>query len=84
MDGVGVHVLPFVESSVPHVCKTQAHMDETACRHQVDFSMFDELYKYCLQELVLTYCGMQSIILASVEVVWVFPWDIFGKQLNLM
>lgn len=82
--GWGVRVLPFAECRVFHVCKTQAHIDETPCRYPVDFSMFDEFYKYCLEELGLTDFGMQSIILASVEVVWMFPWDVFGKQLNLM
>ena len=84
MAGLGVHVLPIVECRVPQIYKIQAHMDEIPCRHQVSFSMFDELCKYCLQELGLTDCGMQSIILASIEVLWVFSWNIFGKQLNLI
>ena len=44
------------------------------CRHQVNISIFNKLYKCYLQQwALLSLCGEQSIVLATACVAWGFP-----------
>ena len=58
---------------------------KTVVGHQLNFSMFNELCRCCLQQQgLLSVCSEQPTVLATPRVIWEFLQDPFGQQLNRM